>query len=708
MPLARPVQILAAPGERTLACPSTGSGYQGPVDRPLARIAVLCVALGAGCATTSASPPQPGAPKLRHLTIEGTRAVPTGEIRSRISTSATPSIPFSAPRYFDPSILDSDLKRVLRLYQARGYYHAQIAYVRVAPAGEGAVDVTISVVEGEPTRVVELAIEGAEALPPDVRAALFAKLPLQQGDVFTEKAYDALKYELGERLRNAGYAEAEVNGVVQVDVPRDAATVALGLTPGERYRFGEILVAGAARVPRATIVRAAVRAVQPGSLYSDTALDAAQARVFDLGVFTTVRVSRGAPDRATGTVPVIISVREAPFHTLRLGGGFALDPTRQEIPRGTAEWSSRDFFGGLRRLTFANALALVFVPNLFQGLKSSENRGIAGLSSLTFQQPEFLARDLDLTSTVAVERGVDLGFKYNEARASAGVIVRLSRRVTLVPSYNFQVFKLTGLVTSAVFNPSTSLATQEAALDACSQQGRICRLAFLEQRLTWDLRDNAAQPRRGGWLSLALQEGSPVFGGIYRYLRLAPEVRGYFPLGPHTLAARALGGFLLPARGEVSSVLTRFYLGGTVTERGFGNRQLSPSVVVNCTTQSACGGFTQERIPVGGNGMLGASVEFRASITASLGFTLFFDLGEVQPTVGELSLSAMNYAAGIGVRYQTMFGPIRFDFGYRLNNPPLSIVPINNDVSLKPSCGTRDSYSCIDRFALHFSIGEAF
>jgi hypothetical protein len=35
-------------------------------------------------------------------------------------------------------------------------------------------------------------------------------------------------------------------------------------------------------------------------------------------------------------------------------------------------------------------------------------------------------------------------------------------------------------------------------------------------------------------------------------------------------------------------------------------------------------------------------------------------------------------------------------------------VPINNDVSLKPSCGTRDSYSCIDRFALHFSIGEAF
>ncbi len=674
------------------------------MDLPLARIAVLCVALGTGCATTSASPPQPGAPKLRHFTIEGARAVSADEIRSKISTSATPSIPFSAPHYFDPSILDSDLKRILRLYQARGYYHAQIASVRVTPAGKGAVDVTLALVEGEPVRVLELAVEGADALLPDVRAALFYELPLKKGDVFTEHAYDALKAALGDRLRNSGYAEAEVNGVVQVDAPAEAATVAVGVTAGERYRFGELLVAGAARVPRKTIVDAALRGAQPGSLYSDTALAAAQARVLDLGVFTTVRVSRGAPDRSTATVPVIISVREAPFHTLRLGGGFALDPTRQEIPRVTAEWSSRDFLGGLRRLTFANELALVFAPSLFQ---SYSTKGLAGLTSLTFQQPQFLARDLDLTATVALERGIDQGFEYNEARASLGVIARLTRRVTLVPSYNFQLFKLSGpVVSNAVSSVGSSAATQEAALDNCAQHQEVCRLAFLEQRLTWDLRDNAAQPRRGGWLSLSLQEGSPVLGGIYRYVRIAPEVRGYLPLGPHTLAARALAGFLLPATGEVSSVLTRFYLGGTAIERGYGNRQLAPSVVVSCGPNTSCGGFPQELIPVGGNGMLGASLELRTSITSSFGLTFFFDLGEVQPTVSELSFSTMNYAAGLGLRYQTMFGPVRLDFGYRLNNPPLFIVDSAGNPFPLP-CGA-NTYACIARYALHFSIGEAF
>lgn len=673
------------------------------MDRPLSRLAVLCVALGAGCATTPASPPQPGAPKLRHLTIEGAKAVPAGEIRSRISTSATPSIPFSSPHYFDPSILDSDLKRILRLYQARGYYHAQIASVRVTPVKEGEVDVTIDIVEGEPVHVVDLAIEGADALPPEVRSALLALLPLKQGDVFTEQAYDALKAILGERLRNAGYADAEVNGVVQIDVPAETATVAIGLTPGERYRFGEILVAGAARVPRETILRAALRALQPGNLYSDTALTATQARVLDLGVFTTVRVSRGAPDRSTATVPVIISVREAPFHSLRLGGGVSLDPTRQEIPRVTGEWSSRDFLGGLRRLTFSNELALVFAPSLFQ---SDSTKGIAGLSSLTFQQPEFLSRDLDLTTTVALERGVDWGFTYNEARASAGVIARLSRRLTFVPSYNFQVFKLSGpIVTNAVTSVGTSVATQEAALDQCAQRQQVCRLGYLEQRLTWDLRDNAAQPRHGGWFSLSLQEGSSVFGGIYRYVRIAPEVRGYLPLGPHTLAARALAGFLLPAQGTTSSVLTRFYLGGTATERGFGNRQLSPSVVVSCS--GGCGGFPNQLIPVGGNGMLGGSLELRTSITANFGLTFFFDIGEVQPTVGELSLTALNYAAGIGLRYQTMFGPVRLDFGYRLNNPPLSVTSING-TPFEPPCGRSDTFACPARYALHFTIGEAF
>lgn len=675
----------------------------------LARIAVLAVAMSAGCATAPPTPPPPDSPELRDLDIEGARAVSAGLIRSRIATSGRSKLPYSAKRYFDSSILDTDLKRILRLYQARGFYHAKIAEVRVTPAGASAVNVRISIVEGEPVRVSDLTLEGLQPLAPDTQRRVLYDLPLKQGAVFTEEAYDATRQALGERLRNAGYAEAEVNGVVQVDVPRHSVGVAIGVEPGPRYRFGQIFVAGAVQVSRQTILDAALRGLQPERHYSDTALSSAQARVFDLGVFSTVRVTRGAPDRQEGTVPVVVSVREAPFHTLRLGGGFALDPTRQEIPRVTAEWTSRNFLGGLRRFTFSNELALVFVPTLFQGLANPLDRGIAGSSTVSLQQPRFPARDVDLTAALGVERGVDFGFTYDEARASVGLIWRLTRRLTLVPSYNFQVFKLSGEATAALSNISTTTATQEAVLDACARQNRLCRLAYLEQRITWDLRDNAVEPSRGGWLSIALQEGSTALGGTYRYLRLAPEARGYLPLGRHVLAARILAGFLLPASGETSSVLTRFYLGGTNTLRGFGNRELAPSVVVDCTA-SSCGNFVKQLIPVGGNGMLGATLELRLVLPAKFGLVFFLDAGEVQPHVADLHLSQLNYAVGVGLRYRTVFGPVRLDFGYRISNPQLSIVD-TNDQPFQMRCGVQGnqgSYACITRYAFHFSIGEAF
>ena len=55
-----------------------------------------------------------------------------------------------------------------------------------------------------------------------------------------------------------------------------------------------------------------------------------QGFVFQLGVFGAVKVNRGAPDRDAGTVPVVVDVREAPFHTVRLGGGIGIDALRHE------------------------------------------------------------------------------------------------------------------------------------------------------------------------------------------------------------------------------------------------------------------------------------------------------------------------------------------------------------------------------------------
>ncbi|HCF56624.1 MAG TPA: hypothetical protein DFS52_01340 [Myxococcales bacterium] len=650
--------------------------------------AVALFALWA-CGCASVHPAGEG-PLVDSLEIRGNQAIPAGEIRARILTSGTSWVPFSERHYLDESVFETDLRRIVRLYQARGYYKARIADRQVVETGKGKVEVLVTVDEGAPTLVEKLAVEGIDRLPETLRTLMLQGLPLKEGEPFAEEAFDRTKASLQERLREAGYAEAEVEGSAQVRLQEDRAEVSLLADVGRRYRFGRVFVAGANRVPRMRILELAKVDVVEGAFYSESALVLAEGRIFDLGVFSAVKVTRGAPDRRGGTVPVVVNVREAPFRTIRVGAGVGFDQARQELPRLVGEWTNRNFFGGLRRLTWANQLALVFVPDVIQGFDSPL---LAGSSKLEFAQPNLLSSDLSFEASLAYDRGVvDQDLTYHAGTVRFGLPWRLGRRLTLVPSVN---------LSAAVF--STTLAPgqvdQEMAFDACAASGKLCRLAYLEQRVIYDRRDNPVDPTRGYMLSFALQEGSGYFGGGYDYLRLEPEARGYLPMGRHVLAARLTAGMLLPSEGQTSSVLTRFFLGGSSSQRGFGTRQLSPRVVGALPED---GVLPDDAMPVGGNGMLSGSLEARFRLPASFGLVAFVDAGEVQPSFSDMSLDGLNLAVGLGLRNRTMFGPVRFDVGYRVNDPGIPVYLSSGDqVGLLRS-------GQLSRWSLHFSIGEAF
>ena len=82
-----------------------------------------------------------------------------------------------------------------------------------------------------------------------------------------------------------------------------------------------------------------------------------------MGVFGAVKVNRGAPDRAAVTVPVVVDVREAP---LRSSGWAAVSAWMPRARRAAllAEWTHRNFFGGLRRLTVKGRVGYAFLPSI--------------------------------------------------------------------------------------------------------------------------------------------------------------------------------------------------------------------------------------------------------------------------------------------------------------------------------------------------------
>jgi translocation and assembly module TamA len=686
--------------------------------------AALAVVAG-GCAS---APRRADQPVVKSLKIEGTAQVPEGEVKEKILTTQTSAWPWATPEYFDPNTFQADLRRIERFYEARGYYQARVVEEAVVPQGAGEVAIRVRVQEGAPTHVSEVRLEGLSALGPKEREFVLEDFPIARGEVFLEEEWSGLKDELRKRLNELGYAEAVVTGEVRVDVATLAAQVLLEFTPGPRYRFGEIFVATDPnpKVPPRWIIEQARAAIRKGAWYSESALAEAQARVFKMGVFGAVKVNRGAADREEGTVPVVVDVREAPFHTLRVGGGLGLDQTRNEI-RALTEYVNRNFYGGLRTLSTRVRGGWAFIPNFWAVAtqdRSSAPKSAPLFNLLTeFEQPRVFLPSLRYLTSLEGEFRPEQAYTLLGGQLKTGLSWQPHPDVVAQLSYNLEAYHfLSGQAVLGGRSPALAFGCPDP-----------CMLSFIEQQVEWDRRNERAQPSSGYYLALTLQAGGGPLGGSFSYLRLSPDARYYFPVLPKdrlTVALRARLGTLLSAPGIESPIVARFYSGGSAM-RGYNNRRLSPLLLVPAEGSRLGDGLAAplgrqpgETVPIGGDGLFEGSVEARYRLSDKLLGALFMDTGFVtRPElnfgrVAEFFSEKMQYAVGTGIRYLTLVGPVRVDLAYRLpwGSPP-PVYELGGTYLLAPpgggcfGIGERQggpTTSPEGRCTLHISIGEAF
>jgi translocation and assembly module TamA len=144
-------------------------------------------------------------------------------------------------------------------------------------------------------------------------------------------------------------------------------------------------------------------------------------------------------------------------------------------------------------------------------------------------------------------------------------------------------------------------------------------------------------------------------------------------------------------------LVARFLAGGPVSMRGYYTRRLAKMILQD-----------GEWVPVGGNGLVEGNVEVRYDTTGNLGLALFLDAGTVSNASGVPSewrqLERLQYAAGLGLRYRTPFGPVRLDLGVRLPERIFSGDFPSVPFTQYPD-GTPHSEPIV---AVHLSLGEAF
>jgi Outer membrane protein/protective antigen OMA87 len=602
----------------------------------------------------------------------------------------------------------------------QGFYQAQVVDEEVKPEGDG-VALIVKVNEGQPTKVSKIDLEGLDTLEPNFQERVRRSVPLKVGEVLKEDGWAGVKREVTSALRELGYAEAEVRGEVFVETTDQTARIRLLCVPGPRYKFGNIFVATGPKpsVQVRYIIDQAQGAIRKGDWFSTKALDEAQRRVFMMGVFGAVKVTTGTPDRTNAVVPVVVDVREAPFHTIRYGGGIGLDPVRQEY-RLIAEYTDRNFLGDLRKLTLRGKVGWAFLPALWN---IDQHAPIFDFYA-EFEQPRFPGRDFKWISSVNVYKNLEQAYNYYGVRGRTGIVWQPLSSFRIYPSYNIEVDRITGVTTGL-----TGSAPALAYGCNLSPESPTCYvfLSYLELLIEWDKRDDKLEPRNGWFISLGIQQGGGWLGGDYTYVRLFPDLRAYKSWGKFTLAGKLRIGTLLSK--DVSPITSRFFSGGGTFHRGFGSRRLSPLYPVannNATPTNPLVGtvgtpqLNGTYVPVGGDGIWDSSIELRYKLFGQLTLAVFLDAGFVSIESFDFRDVGpkMQYAVGFGLRYNTIVGPIRVDFAYRLNHGgPLPIIsdpahPVyapggSECFGLGTGSTTYGGYP-EGRCALTISIGEAY
>jgi outer membrane protein assembly factor BamA len=626
-------------------------------------VAVAALASQASCAHDELST----GTWVHDVEIRGMDAISARDIKKSLATQKTGWWPFASKKWFDEAAFDMDLRRVTALYADRGFFDARVTNHHVQPHGKDGVDVLIEVQENSATYIKEVRLVG---FPTDVEPA--ARKDADQADVaaghrFDYVAYTALKVRLGERLREKGYAYAQIEGGVDVDRDQHTAVIELDARAGPPVRFGATTVTGNDSIPAAKILRRVVW--KEGDPFDPHDVALTQGRLYDLGVFSSVRLE--LPPEPTPTADVDIAVRPGKMREIRAGGGVGAEQLHQEA-RARFELTISNFLGGLRKLRLRVRPAYVVLPSV----TNTQRSGPAAVNDVQLTQPDIFNSRAALHALVGYDVGIAEGYQNYGPRAQLGFDRPFFRdRLLAGASWNFQYLRFFN-VSEDVFNDVS---------------GRFYgfedpyRLAYVAEFVQIDLRDRPLDPRYGGYLILNAEQGSSAVGGAFSYLKTSPDVRVYAPLGRRiVVAVRGLLGWLRPSGVGESPITRRFALGGPSSHRGFSFGRLAPQV------QDTMG----HRIPVGGDGAVLFSGDLRLDVVkladAWLGVVPFFDAGDVTNHFGDLSLGNLHYATGLSLEYTTPIGIVRAGVGARLNR-------VDGDV---PDPG--------QRFAYHITIGEAF
>ncbi|HEY5649112.1 MAG TPA: BamA/TamA family outer membrane protein, partial [Nitrospiria bacterium] len=499
--------------------------------------------------------------------------------------------------------------------------------------------------------------EGNRAISTDV---LMAGLELKAGEPFdTVPARRDLDGILS-RYGGMGHLYSEVTTQLTFSDDRTGIIIRYIVEEGPQVVFGSTLLTGNTFTREDVIMRELL--FKPGDPYTEEAIQRSRREIQKLGILGNIRlepVTPIDPGEPETVKDLQLKVQELSKIPLDFGVGYA----DEDRLRGFAQATHRNLWGSGRSLTLRA-----------QG-SARETK-----YSTTFTEPWALGRKMTGQIQVFNQTLFRDTYELVSYGGKVGVVKNITPTVTTGLEYEFEN------------NRFKDVAADEEFLE----EDQRANVASLNPFVIWDTRDDPFNPTRGFIQKVTFRDAALILGSQVQFVKTTLQSSWFFPFTRWVVVAfSARGGVAdrfgdtktTPIFGEVELVPPneRFFAGGRSTVRGYRQDDLG---IVGET-------INDDGESIGGNAMLIFNTELRISLPLGLGLVLFHDRGNIFRKRGTVDLGELKSTVGAGVWFRTPVGPLRLDYGYKLDR----------EENRCPACAEPEEES---KSEIHFTLGFAF
>jgi outer membrane protein insertion porin family len=604
--------------------------------------------------------------EVKALRFVGNDHVPKDDIVPFLRTKEGSIIPFMGGGTFSEEAFENDLHAVQAVYLEKGYVEAKVrrASVQLSP-DRRYLFVTIPVVEGPQYDLGEISFAGELLGKED---ELHKVVRSRTGERFVRSRVAADIEAIQDLYRDMGYAYVNVEPRTMPHPDQRRVDLQLGVQPGEQVRIGRIEIAGNLRT-RDKVIRREIRLYE-GQLYNGTGFRDSKRRITALGFFETVEIAE--KKRTPQTMDILVTVKERPTGSFQLSAGFS--SYENFILNG--QISQNNFFGWGQTLS----LQLQWSAIRQQG-------------QITFVEPYFL--DTRWTFSFDLYAN-EVAYSYFTRQSVGGTmtwgyeLVGLSHWWPL--ARKLEDVRLFATYKNEVVHVATENSVQIAR---ASGSGTTSALQFMLQA---DKRDNRITPTNGWYGALSFETAPPflapksLFGSeVNLFNRYTVDLRGYHPVyGPIIGRARLSLGWLQSLTNQGVPISELYFLGGVNTVRGYRFGTIAPQDLMACTSNPYT---TLCRLYSDGyqQAIVNLEAEFPLVEKAGVRGVVFFDAGNAF-RAGSFHDSNVPWSlyksVGIGFRWSSPLGPLRFEWGFQLDRRKDSVGNwIDNSVDFQFTIG---------------------